>query len=125
MKEISFLTMCAFERSEKGMVFIMKFVFSKLKNISTSIFKLIDSIKNVFCDRLIKNINSSILKALFIGLKFCFVLLLISTFLLTLYHSIHSFDLFYTGISLFKTSLFYIAFLFICSIGIDTIKKQV
>lgn len=73
----------------------------------------------------LKSINTSILKALFIGLKVSFVLLLISTFLLSLYHTIHNFDLFYIGISLFRTSLFYIAFLFICSIGIDTIKKQV
>ena len=73
----------------------------------------------------LKSINTSILKVLYIGLKVCFVLLLISTFILSLYHSIHNFNLFYIGISLFRTSLFYIAFLFICSIGIDTIKKQV
>lgn len=72
----------------------------------------------------LKNINRSILRALYIGLKICFVLLLISTFILSLYHSIHNFDLFYIGISLFKTSLFYIAFLCICTIGIDTIKKE-
>lgn len=72
----------------------------------------------------LKSINTSILKVLYIGLKVCFVLLLISTFILSLYHSIHNFDLFYIGISLFRTSLFYIAFLFICSIGIDTIKKD-
>ena len=72
----------------------------------------------------LKNINTSILKVLYIGLKVCFVLLLISTFILSLYHSIHNFNLFYIGISLFRTSLFYIAFLFICSIGIDTIKKD-
>ena len=72
----------------------------------------------------LKSINTSILKVLYIGLKICFVLLLISTFILSLYHSIHNFNLFYIGISLFRTSLFYIAFLFICSIGIDTIKKD-
>ena len=72
----------------------------------------------------LKSINTSILKVLYIGLKVCFVLLLISTFILSLYHSIHNFNLFYIGISLFRTSLFYIALLFICSIGIDTIKKD-
>lgn len=71
-----------------------------------------------------KNINSSILKALVVGLKICFILLLFSTFILSLYHSVHNINLFYIGISLFKTSLFYIAFLIICSIGIDTIKKD-
>lgn len=70
-----------------------------------------------------KNINKSIYNALSIGLKICFIILLISTFMLSLYHSIHNLNLFYIGISLFKTSLFYIAFLFICTIGIDTIKK--
>ena len=72
----------------------------------------------------LKGINNSILKVLYTGLKICFVLLLISTFILSLYHSIHNFELFYIGMSLFRTSLFYIAFLCICSIGIDTIKKD-
>lgn len=72
----------------------------------------------------LKSINKSILSVLFIGLKVCFVLLLLSTFILSLYHSVHNLNLFYTGISLFKTSLFYIAFFIICAIGIDTIKKE-
>lgn len=79
-------------------------------------------IKNIITN--FNKINSYILKVFYIGLKICFVVLLLSTFLLSLYHTIHNFDLFYIGISLFRTSLFYIAFLFICSIGIDTIKKQ-
>ena len=72
----------------------------------------------------VKSIDKSILKVLYNGFKFCLILALFSTFILSLYHSIHNFNLFYIGISLFRTSLFYIAFLFICSIGIDTIKKD-
>ena len=70
-----------------------------------------------------KNINKSILSVLYIGLKICFILLLLSTFILSLYHSIHNLSLFNTGISLFRTSLFYITFFVMCAIVIDTIKK--
>ena len=72
----------------------------------------------------LKSINTSILKVLYIGLKVCFVLLLISTFILSLYHSISNYNLFYIGITLFKASLFYIVFLIICAISIDTIRKD-
>ena len=71
-----------------------------------------------------KKINSSILKVLYNGLKFCFVLALFATFILSLYHSIHNIDLFVLGISLLKSSLFFTVFFIICSIAIDTIKKD-
>lgn len=72
-----------------------------------------------------KNMDTSISKVLFNGLKFCFVLILISALLLSIYHSIHNLDLFYIGISIFKSSLFFIAFFAICAIAIDTIKKDI
>lgn len=71
----------------------------------------------------LRNLQPSISRVLHIGLKICFLLLLFSTFILSLYTSIHNFNLFYLGINLFKTSLFYISFLYICAIGINTIKK--
>ena len=71
-----------------------------------------------------KNINSSIKRVLYNGLKFCLVLALISTFLLSLYHTILNLDLFYIGISLLKSSLFYAVFFIISAIAIDTIKND-
>ena len=72
----------------------------------------------------LKTINKKILFTLYTGLKICFVLLLFSTFCLSLYHSISNYNLFYIGITLFKASLFYIVFLIICAISIDTIGKD-
>lgn len=71
-----------------------------------------------------KKINSSIQKVLYNGLKFCLVLILISTFFLSLYHTILNLDLFYIGISLLKSSLFYAVFFIISAIAIDTIKND-
>ena len=71
-----------------------------------------------------KKINSSIQKVLYNGLKFCLDLILISTFLLSLYHTILNLDLFYIGISLLKSSLFYAVFFVISAIAIDTIKND-
>lgn len=72
-----------------------------------------------------KKIDKSILKVLFNGLKVCLILVLIATFILSLYQSIHNLTLFYIGMSLFKSTLFYIAFCIICAIAIDTIKKDI
>ena len=71
-----------------------------------------------------KRINSSILKVLYGGLKFCFILALFAAFILSLYHSIHNIDLFIIGISLLKSSLFFTVFFIICTFSIDTIKKD-
>ena len=72
----------------------------------------------------IKKMNSRILLVLFTGFKICFILLLLATFLLSLYHTIANYNLFYIGITLFKNSLFYFVFLIICALGVDTIKKD-
>ena len=73
----------------------------------------------------LKNIDNPILKVLYSGLKFCLVLALLATFILSIYHTVHNPDIFYIGISLFKSSLFYIVFFIICAAAIDTIKKDV
>ena len=73
----------------------------------------------------LKNIDNPILKVLYNGLKFCLVLALLATFILSIYHTVHNPDIFYIGISLFKSSLFYIAFFIICATAIDTIRKDV
>ena len=73
----------------------------------------------------LRNVDNSILKVLYNGLKFCLILALLSAFILSIYHTVHNPDIFYIGISLFKSSLFYIAFFIICAVAIDTIKKDV
>lgn len=73
----------------------------------------------------VKSIDRSILRVLYNGLKFCLVLALFSTFILSLYHSIHNLDFFYLGISLLKSDLFFIAFFIICAIAIDKMRKDI
>ena len=79
----------------------MKLIISKLKNIDSSIIRVCDG-----------------------GLKFCFVLSLIATLILSTYLSIHNPALFYFGFSILKSALFFMAFFIICTIAIDTIKKS-
>lgn len=72
----------------------------------------------------LKNMDSSISKVCNNGLKFCFVLSLLSTLILSAYISVHNPNLFYFGISILKNSLFFMVFFIICAIAIDTIKND-
>ena len=72
----------------------------------------------------LKHIDSSINRVCNNGLKFCFVLSLIATFILSTYLSIHNPNLFYIGISILKSALFFMVFFIICTIATDTIKKD-
>ena len=72
-----------------------------------------------------KKMDASLLKVKNNGLKFCFVLLLVATFILSLYLNVHNPALFLIGVSLFKSSLFFIVFFIICALAINTIKKDV
>ncbi len=54
-----------------------------------------------------KNFDKSILKLMYSGIHFSFVFCLFSTFILAIYKTIHIPNLFYIGISLFETSLFF------------------
>lgn len=71
-----------------------------------------------------KKLDSSISKVCNNGLKFCFLLSLIATLVLCVYLSIHNPILFYMGLSLIKSALFFMVFFIICAIAIDTIKKD-
>ena len=73
----------------------------------------------------LKSVDNSILIVLYSGMKFCLVLALFSSLILSIYHTIHNPDIFYIGISLFKSTLFFIVFFVICAIATDTIKKGV
>lgn len=56
----------------------------------------------------IKNFDKSILKVMKSGIKFSFIFCLFSTLILALYQTVHIPNLFYTGISLFQSSLFFL-----------------
>lgn len=68
--------------------------------------------------------NSSIYKVCINGLKFCFILMLLSCFVLVQYHTILNPNLFYIGMSLAKSTLFFISFFIICAFAIDFIRKD-
>lgn len=56
----------------------------------------------------IKNFDKSILKVMQLGIKFSFIFCLFATLVLAIYQTIHIPKLFYTGISLFQSSLFFL-----------------
>ena len=55
----------------------------------------------------LKNFDQSVLKVMKVGIKFSFVFCLFATLILATYNTVHIPQLFYTGISLFQTSLFF------------------
>ena len=73
----------------------------------------------------LKKLDSSIVRVCVNGIKYCFLLTLLSVLLLSVYLTLPSLGLFYVGMSLFKSSLFFMVFFIICAIAIDTIKKEV
>ena len=73
----------------------------------------------------IKNLDKKVLKIMNIGLAFSFILCIISAISLFTYKIFYSVPtLFYSGISLFRTSLRFACMFFICGIGFDTIRKE-
>ena len=70
-------------------------------------------------------IDKKILKVMNSGLKCCFIIAIISIFILLTYDYIFkSPDLFYSGLLLFKSSIFFFVDFIVCGFAIDTIKKQ-
>ena len=55
----------------------------------------------------LKNFDKRILKLMNSGIRFSFIFCLISTFILAIYKTVHIPNLFYIGISLFESSLFF------------------
>lgn len=73
----------------------------------------------------IKNLDKKIVKIMDSGFIFSFILCIISVISLFTYEVFYSLpNLFYIGISLFKTALMFACMFFICGIGFDTIKKE-
>ena len=72
-----------------------------------------------------KNIDQKVLHTTKLCLNFSFILLILSTFLLFIYSVIYSDPaLFYTGISIFTSSLYFIVISLICSLSFNKIRKE-
>ena len=70
-------------------------------------------------------IDKKVLKVMNTGFKCSLLLSFISCFILLTYHyNLASPDLYYSGLLLFKTSLFFFVDFIVCGFAIDTIKKQ-
>ena len=80
---------------------------------------------NTFIEKL-KNLDTKIKKILHIGFIFSFILCLFSVVLLLIYQKIYkSPDLYYAGLSIFKSSIMFGCAFIMCAIGFDTIKKEI
>lgn len=74
----------------------------------------------------IKNLDKKTKKIMHIGFIFSFILSIIAILSLCTYDIFYPIpDLFYVGISLFRTSLMFACTFFICAIGFDTMKKEI
>ena len=72
-----------------------------------------------------KNIDQKVLHIMKLCLKFSFILLLLSTAILFIYSVVYSSPaLFYTGISVFTSSLYFIVISLICSLSFNKIRKE-
>jgi len=71
----------------------------------------------------IKNFDKSILKVMKSGIKFSFVFCLFATLVLATYNSLHIPKLFYTGISLFQSSLFFFVAFIAYGFVFNRVKK--
>ena len=73
-----------------------------------------------------KNLDKITYKILYRGLEFCFLLGLVSAFILFSYMLFFFFFIiYYIGINLFKLSLVFSVEFIICSFVVDSIKKQI
>ena len=78
-----------------------------------------ERIKNLF-----NNLDKTDLKIMKNGLKFCFMISIISTVLLIVYLSVHNLFLYELGIAIFKFSLYIAIEFIVCGIVVDTVKKE-
>ena len=72
----------------------------------------------------LKKLDSKILKITRIGFIFCLLLGLISTMILSFYHSTYILLQFYIGYTSLKLSIFFFVCFFICSLAFDRILKE-
>jgi len=70
-------------------------------------------------------IDKKILKVMCKGFNWCFCLTFVSILILLTYHFVYKLpDLYYSGLLLFKSSLFFFVDFIVCGYAVDTIKKQ-
>lgn len=72
-----------------------------------------------------KNFDKAILKVMKSGILFSFIFCLFATLILAIYQTVHIPQLFYTGISLFQTSLFFIVAFIAYGFVFNTVKKTI
>lgn len=70
----------------------------------------------------LKKFDKSILKLMRSGVHFSFIFCLYATFILAIYKAVHIPKLFYTGISLFQTSLFFLVSFIAYGFVFNTLK---
>ena len=70
-----------------------------------------------------KNMDAKIVSIIKAGIKFSFVISIIASLILLTYDFLYTVPItYYIGISLFKTSLFFISFFIICGLSFNKIK---
>lgn len=79
---------------------------------------------NILLKRL-SNIDKKILKIMKIGLKFSFYFCILATLILFTYNFLYLPALFYTGISLLQSGLFFIVSFTICGFAFDKIIHDI
>ena len=73
----------------------------------------------------LKNLDDKTKKIMHVGFIFSSLMCMFSILILFIYNTFYNLpDLYYIGISLFKTSLMFACTFFICALGFDTIKKE-
>lgn len=72
----------------------------------------------------LKNFDKSILKLMQSGIHFSFIFCLYATLILVIYEIVHTPNLFYVGISLFQTSLFFLVAFIAYGFFFNTLKKS-
>ena len=82
-----------------------------------------EKIKNIF--DYLKKLDKNILNLMKKGFKFSFYFSILSTLFLIVYNIYNQPIIYITGISLFKTSLFFAVDFVICGVAFDKIKKEI
>ncbi|MBR2786580.1 MAG: hypothetical protein IKD76_03700 [Clostridia bacterium] len=72
-----------------------------------------------------KNIDKKVLRIVQTGIKFSFVFCLIASFLLVTYTTRETLNAYYIGMSLFKSSLFFIVGFIACGVAFNSIMKEI
>ena len=82
--------------------------------------QMMEKIKNIF-----KNLDKKIVKILKYGLKFCFLIAILSVCILTTYlFFIHNEYIYKIGIAVFQMSLYFAVYFITSAITVDSIQKQ-